>query len=311
MTLLDAGRADEAVNALARSLQVSAPGDSHVRKVYALLAQAYSALGRTATALHTCVQGLAQCPGDPELLFRKGTLEQSLGRLDEAEASFKALLGESRGRHFASVDRGILGIKLWHNLAVLHAQQGRHADAAAAWRRVLTYDRNNRAGWRGLLDALAAAGDGGGVEQATADLLAAGADPALTAVARARGHELKCEWGAALDTLASALGAGTNPDMVSELCRIAFAAGRLDDARHWLERLVHEVPEDATAWHNLALVHLRRQEPVEAAARAAGALRLRPHYPSARQILDAASALARQAEPQGGPPPVAAIGGGP
>jgi GT2 family glycosyltransferase/tetratricopeptide (TPR) repeat protein len=311
MTLLDAGRAEEAVNALARSLQVSAPGDSHVRKVYALLAHAYSALGRTATALHTCLQGLAQCPDDPELLFRKGTLEQALGRLDDAEASFKALLGEGRERHFASVDRGILGIKLWHNLAVLHDQQRRHADAAAAWRRVLSYDRNNRAGWRGLVDALAAAGDGGGVEQAAADLLAAGADPALTAVARARVHELKCDWGAALDTLAAALSDGTSPDLMNELCRIAFAADRLDDARYWLERLVRERPDDAAAWHNLALVHLRRREPAEAAARAAGALRLRPQYPSAQQILDAATALAPQPEPHGEAPPTAAVGGGP
>ena len=53
MTLLDAGQAEEALLQLCRSLQLSEPGKSHVRKIHALLVQAYAALGRVETAWRT------------------------------------------------------------------------------------------------------------------------------------------------------------------------------------------------------------------------------------------------------------------
>ena len=57
MTLLDMGRAEEALNSLCRSLQLAEPGESHIRKIYALLAQAYAELGRRQTALRAWRRG--------------------------------------------------------------------------------------------------------------------------------------------------------------------------------------------------------------------------------------------------------------
>ncbi|HEX8912446.1 MAG TPA: glycosyltransferase, partial [Humisphaera sp.] len=116
MTLLDAGRPAEALAPLCRSLQLAEPGESHVRKLHAFVAQAYAALGRPATALRACERGLEAFPGDPELTFRLGVLLQQAGRLDEAERAFQSLLEPRGDRVFASVDAGIVGVKAWHNL---------------------------------------------------------------------------------------------------------------------------------------------------------------------------------------------------
>ena len=90
-------RQSTALLQLCRSLVLSEPGESHVRKVHALLVQAYTALGRLETALNTCVRGLAAFPGDKELLFRRGSLAQRLGRVAEAEAAFHAVLAPAAG----------------------------------------------------------------------------------------------------------------------------------------------------------------------------------------------------------------------
>jgi glycosyltransferase involved in cell wall biosynthesis len=158
MTLLAIGRPQDALAPLCRALQLASKDESHVRKLYALLVQTYCELERWPTALKTCLQGLQKCPDDPELLFRRGVVQHSLGLLDDAERSFRALVAqEARPRHFGSVDHGIFGIKLWHNLAVVYEGQRRSDLAAIAWERVLIFDETNRSAWRALLDALTAA----------------------------------------------------------------------------------------------------------------------------------------------------------
>jgi tetratricopeptide (TPR) repeat protein len=157
MTLLDAGELEPALLQLCRSLQLSEPGESHVRKIHALLVQAYSELGRPETALKTCRAGLAVFPDDLELNFRHGVLAQRQGRLAEAEQAFRAVLAPRQGRYLASVDAGMFGVKAWHNLALLHETAGRPDAAAAAWLEVIERDSGSMAGWWGLLTAAVAA----------------------------------------------------------------------------------------------------------------------------------------------------------
>jgi GT2 family glycosyltransferase/tetratricopeptide (TPR) repeat protein len=282
MTLLHSGRASEAINALCRSLQLATPVESHVRKIYALLAAAYAQLGRAQTALKTCLQGLAVCPRDPELMFRKATLEQSLGKLAEAEKSLHDLIDLPPGRHFSSIDRGIVGIKAWHNLATVHERQGRPDLAAADWRRVIELDPHSTIGWRGLVSSLWSSKDIGGLENLAGDA-AAPAD--LRTIASARAMALRGDVNQAVKQLESAVASGGSADVLDELCRLTFTSDLLDAAERWLTELTHRCPGDASAHLNLATVQYRLGRTQQAADSARKSLALRPNYSQTLELL--------------------------
>jgi len=296
MTLIDMSRPADAVNSLCRSLQMADKGDSHTRKIYALLVQAYAELKRPESALKTCVQGLSACPMDPELLFRKGVLEQTVGQLDQAERSFKAVVEGTPDRHFSSFDHGILGIKAWHNLAVLYEQQRRHDLAAAGWQRVLEFDRSNRVAWRGLLDALTALNDVGGLEKIAAVGKEDGVPSEVQCIVEAR---LLVQRGcprAAVEKLRVALEANDSVDLLAELSQIAFGTGLLDAAEWGLSELAKRCPDDPSVFQNLGMIYLRRHNYSKAAQSARRSLALRPNYPAAQQVLDLATKSAVSAD---------------
>src|SRR5947209_2343766 len=87
-TLLKQGKPAEAVSYLERSLARSQPGDSVVRKIYALLAECQVRQGDGQRALEVCRQGRRVCPDDAELLFQEGTLYLEQGNATAAEAAF-------------------------------------------------------------------------------------------------------------------------------------------------------------------------------------------------------------------------------
>jgi GT2 family glycosyltransferase/tetratricopeptide (TPR) repeat protein len=286
MTLLDAGRPSDALNSLCRGLQLAASGDSHIRKLYALLVQAYSELDRRQTALWTCVQGLNVCRGDPELLFRKGVLEQSLGRLDCAESSFWSLIDRAKSQHFSSVDRGILGVKVWHNLAVLYEQQGKHDPAAAAWLSVLGYDRSNRIAWRGLLDALSFAKKLAKLEQLRKSLDDAVIPEDLAAIGHSRLLAQQGNISAAVNKLKTALDLHDSTELLNELCELTFTHDMLDEAEQWLQKLVLRHPDNPSALHNLASVQWRKNDCHKAVENAKRSLNLRPNYAATQRLLE-------------------------
>jgi tetratricopeptide (TPR) repeat protein len=293
MTLLHSGKPNEALNALCRSLQLAVPGESHLRKIYGLLVATYLQLGRLPTALKTCLQGLAVCPGDPELLFRKGSLEQSLGRLAESEQTFLALVNLKSGRHFSSLDQGILGIKAWHQLAMIYQQQARHDPAKEAWRRVLGFDHSNRAAWRGLLNSLSAAADKAGLEELS-DGGEVNVPDDIRIIARARvladGGDLQA---AVAELEQAVLGEKDSLDCLDELCRLTFTNDMLDAAERWLSELVRRSPNDPSAWLNLGTVQYRKGKRSSAAASARRSLELRPNYRMSLELLELAQTLGR------------------
>jgi tetratricopeptide (TPR) repeat protein len=75
----DLGRHQEALTFLRRSLELSQPADSIVRKLYSLIAGCHLRLGSAAEAVAACRQGLAVCPDDTELLFLLGGCWRSRG----------------------------------------------------------------------------------------------------------------------------------------------------------------------------------------------------------------------------------------
>ena len=70
---------------LNKSLANSAPSDSIVRKLYALIARAHQMMGNSQAAIQTCIDGLKLDPQDAELWFRKGVVHRHRGKSAEAE----------------------------------------------------------------------------------------------------------------------------------------------------------------------------------------------------------------------------------
>jgi Flp pilus assembly protein TadD len=122
---------------LQRSLAGSAPGDSIVRKLFALIARAQQMLGELGAALRTCAQGLAVDPEDAELWFRKGVAYRHRGESTQAEACWRRILTLRRPEQFCSVDQGIYGHLTRRNLAMLATERGDGGEANRLWAEVL------------------------------------------------------------------------------------------------------------------------------------------------------------------------------
>jgi glycosyltransferase involved in cell wall biosynthesis len=131
------GQFREAVSFLQRSLELSHPRDSIVRKLYALLAQCHRHLGQNGLALAACRKGRECYPDDVELLFQEGLALRERGERTGARACWLALLQPQRHDHFASVDTGLTGYKVRHNLAQIELEEGRLAEAERHWRAAL------------------------------------------------------------------------------------------------------------------------------------------------------------------------------
>jgi tetratricopeptide (TPR) repeat protein len=89
---LELGKAPDALPFLGKSLLLSHPADSIVKKLYALLVEAHSHLGQRHEAMAACRAGRARCPGDPELLYLEGQLLRDTGQVDAAIGCFRRLI---------------------------------------------------------------------------------------------------------------------------------------------------------------------------------------------------------------------------
>jgi len=154
MTWADVGDHRRAAEFLQKSIHVSSPDESHVRKAYALLIASVSLLGELEDAERLCLQGLSHFPNDPELLFRKGLIAQHLGRYAEAVDAYQTVLSHHGERYFSSVDRGITGYKARHNLGLALTSLGQHDRAEKHWRRVIDDAPNFVEGRQALADSL-------------------------------------------------------------------------------------------------------------------------------------------------------------
>ena len=131
------GSHTEAVKWLRRSLEVSPPTDSHVRKVYALMAASLRMLGEGEQSLAVIQEGLRLFPEDPELNFFAGQALSVIGRFDEAKAHYLRAAWVNISDHFSSVDMGILGFKSWHNVGGVCMAMGDYEEAKRWWMKAL------------------------------------------------------------------------------------------------------------------------------------------------------------------------------
>ncbi len=115
------------------SLAGSAPTDSIVRKLFALIARCHQMLGDLPAALNACNEGIQIDPNEAELHFRKALLRRKAGQPADAEACWQRILTLKRPDQFCSVDQGIYGHLTLRNLAVLAEERGDPGEEAALW----------------------------------------------------------------------------------------------------------------------------------------------------------------------------------
>ncbi|HLJ96642.1 MAG TPA: glycosyltransferase, partial [Gemmataceae bacterium] len=251
----DTGQAAKAIPYLRRSLALSQPGDSIVRKLYTLLAQAFRTSGQAREALAACRAGRAHCPDDPELLFQEAQLLREQGQPASAEACLRQLLTLRPSNHFASLDAGVQGVKARNLLAWVSWEQGRAAEAEAAWRTVLAEQPRFLPAWQGLADVFLAQARWPELEQATSHLHVDGRLLADATVLRARAHLARKEFDAAQTLLEEAI--RQDPRAVGPrvfLSHVLLQRQDLPAAEPVLRAILDLDPRQAEAWRNLAVL---------------------------------------------------------
>jgi len=128
------GEHETAVDWLRRSIDVSGPMESHLRKAFALMVGSLKSRGMSDDARLECERGLDMVPGDPELLFHLAGLAANRGEHELAIKHYHESLNGDTGGAFTSMDPGIRGWKALHNLALSHLALGDWASAKSAWK---------------------------------------------------------------------------------------------------------------------------------------------------------------------------------
>jgi tetratricopeptide (TPR) repeat protein len=289
MTYADQGDHEKAVAFLEQSIAHAEPGESHLRKAYALLVFSLAQLDRKEQARDICERGLERFPEDAELRFRRAILLHESGSLAEAARLYEDLFATTERRHFSSLDRGITGFKARQNLALVYQDMGEWANAEKQWRLITKEMPCYRAGWRGLADVLIR-------QQRYSEALALAselhADSRLASesllvegqVAVARGHTAKAR--RALEQAIKERPADPEPRRV--LCQLLFEHAEPEEAAAALRELVQLEPKDASAHFNLGTVCLRLERFDDAIAAYRRSLEYRPNWvPTYLQLANA------------------------
>jgi glycosyltransferase involved in cell wall biosynthesis len=120
-----------AVEWLQKCLEHSEDAESHVKKAHVMLGVSLLNLGRKLEAIETWNKGL-KLASDPELHFHLAKTAAEDKQLDVAREHYLAALSSDVSGQYNSIDRGVMGFKTMHNLAMVEADRGDY-DAARHW----------------------------------------------------------------------------------------------------------------------------------------------------------------------------------
>ena len=123
---------------LGRSLAGSAPADSIVRKLYALIARVHQMTGNSQKALARTSRGgvEARCRGR-RAVVPQGRHASAPRRVGRGRAVLTVDRDSKRPDQFCSFDQGIYGHLTRRNLVALATERGHHAEAERLWAEVL------------------------------------------------------------------------------------------------------------------------------------------------------------------------------
>ena len=152
-------RPAEALPALQRSIELSAPLQLTASMQYTVMALCYRQLGQEELAFAVCKEGRNQFPDDPDLLSHEAALRWRYGDLQGSEECLVRLLAVlPQMKSSIAVDAGPHGNTVRRNLAVVCYSQGRYAEAEAYWRTILATQPDAAHAWMGLVDCWLAEG---------------------------------------------------------------------------------------------------------------------------------------------------------
>jgi len=290
MTYADMGDFRTAVTFLNLCLAASLPDESHVRKAHALLIGGLIQLGEFTLAEQQCAVARKVFPDDPELLFRHAILAHHAGKLSVAETAYQTVLRGGGQRHFSSIDRGIVGFKARHNLALVYEDMGDFGKAERQWEAVVQEMPSYREGWRGLLRNRLHQNKHTQVEATlrqmrTHSILKAEVYRGQAELATVRGNQPQAKAALVEGTTVCA----DDEELLQSLCQHLFEHGDPQETVDALRRLVATKPRDASARHNLGTVLLRAGDAASALRAYDEAIRLRPN--EARSFLYRSYAL--------------------
>lgn len=257
MTAYHTGEPETAVRHLRRSIELAEPGESHLRKAYALLCGAHRRLEQYREARQACEEGLAACPGDTELLFSRASVCHEVGDLTAAEESYRAILNAtSEGTYLRSVDVGLAGYKTRHNLAMLYLDQQRTREAAAELRLAVTEEPGFIPSWMGLTEISRREGRLRETLELARRLCSGDGLAGLPALLEARAAYDDGQLEACVRIVRQAIsgGLGMNLGHARRLeSHALLRLGRIAEAVPVLRELLHLVPQDEEAQSNLRI----------------------------------------------------------
>jgi tetratricopeptide (TPR) repeat protein len=253
MSYADRKQPAEALPYLQRSLELSQPHDSIVRKLYYLIVQAHRKLGQRAEAMSACQAGRVYYPHDAELLYQDGQLRMEAGEAAGAEACFQELLRTREGEHFAGVPSGLHSYWPRHQLAMLCCEQGRAAEAEAQWRAALAEHPRFAPAWMGLEDLYMAQGRCADLESVARQWEAVPQGRVEAITVRAREHLARQEFTQARQLLEESIALA--PDYLRPRVLLSHVLLQEDRDLQAAEKALRDVlaldPEHAEAKQNL------------------------------------------------------------
>jgi glycosyltransferase involved in cell wall biosynthesis/SAM-dependent methyltransferase len=260
------GRTSEALAYWRRSLELSQPSFSWVRKLYALLAGGYRDLGQRDDALVLCRTGLARYSDDTELLFLEASLLAAAGDLAGAADRLRQLLESPAPTYFAAgVDAGLRGYKARHNLALVYRAGRRPAEAEAQWRAVLAEQPAYVPAALALGELSVAQGRTEDLDQILQHLDTLPQGLAAAAQLRAAQHNARQEFAAARQVLEDALTrVPRTPELLLLFCRVLLREGRdWAAAERALRELLALDPYHPEARNNLMVLLQQQGRPAD------------------------------------------------
>jgi len=298
MTYADMGEYQQAVHYLTSSIAASGPGESHLRKAYALLVSCYGEQDRLDLASSTCNEARKLFPDDAELLFRSGIMAHRRSLLQEAEEAYVALLQpRETSRYFASVDRGIFGFKARHNLAAVYQDMNRPDLAEIQWRYATSELPAYHNGWRGLIECLLRLNRFQTAVVEVEQILEDDRTRLTGLLLRAQIAQAHGDLAAAKqDILLAVQDYPDDTEPLESLCRLLFNYGGPLEAKLALQELSARLPDDGAVWHNLGTANVRLGQFHAAVEAYEASLRVRPESDGTQRELANARSLAGSAE---------------
>jgi tetratricopeptide (TPR) repeat protein len=268
------GRYGLALTFLRRSLELSSPSDSIVRKLYALIVNCHRVQQHIGDALAACQDGRRLFPNDAELLFAEALLRRDQNDLQGAASCLSELLQLEPDSHFASVDAGLRGYKAHHNLGVIYRQLGKLAEAESEWRTVVTERPDFLPAWQALAELYLTKQRWAELEEVVTRLESGPHARIEAAVLRGRAELARGDFAIARRRLEEVIAAHPQalwPRVI--LSHVLLKEGRdLAAAANALNEILRLDPEHAEARNNLAVLMRDRERLAAKAALGSGPL---------------------------------------